>query len=178
MKKTSKKILGALMVFMLVGTIGAVIASAVDSDTEEETDEQKEFFPKGPMFGKGPFFDDLTDEQKEEIKAIIEDLRENDATWEEINTAIMEKLDEYGVLDERLDNQIEQTEQRLEVLNRQKELREQGKSWEEIKEIIQEEFDLELPGFEGKPMMHRHGFRHEPCMENNLDIITEEGSEI
>ena len=178
MKKTSKKILGALMVFMLVGTIGAVIASAVDSETDEETDGQKTFFDRGPMFGKGPFFDDLTDEQIEEIEAIIEELKENDATWEDINTAIMEKLDEYGILDERLDNQIEQTEQKLEILNRQKDLREQGKSWEEINEIIQEEFDIELPDFKEKPRMHRHGFRHGPCMENPPEDITEEGSEL
>jgi hypothetical protein len=174
MKKTSKKILGAFMILMLVGTIGAVIASADDSEENGETKLQKSIFNKGPMFGKKPFFDDLEEEQIEEIKAIIEDLKENGATKEEIKTAIHEKLDEYGVLDERLEKNIEKTEQKLEILNRKKELREQGKSWEEIKEIIEEEFDLEFPEGEGKPMMPRHGFRKGSCWGSPRGWNTEE----
>ena len=70
-------------------------------------------------------------------------LREQNATRNEIQTAIQEKLDEFGVLDTQLDNEIEQTQQRLTILNRQKELRDEGYSWDEINTIIQEEFDLE-----------------------------------
>jgi len=44
--------------------------------------------------------------------------RDQNATPEEIQTAIQEKLDEYGVLDTQLDNEIAQTEQRLIILNR------------------------------------------------------------
>ena len=66
--------------------------------------------------------------------------------FEEINEAITEKLDEWGILDNRLDDAIEQTEMRLEILNRQKELREQGYSWDEINDLIQEEYGLESFG--------------------------------
>lgn len=137
MKKTnSKKLVGGLLVVMLVATIGAVLVSAQDSED-------------GMLWGKRGFMTELTDEQREEMK-----------------TTMQQKFEEYGIemptRDEMLDKQLEHTEQRLEILNRQKELREQGYEWEEIRDIIQEEFELELPE-EGQGMRfgrgHRGGFR-------------------
>lgn len=131
MKKTnSKKLVGGLLVVMLVATIGAVLVSAQESEG-------------GMFWGKRGFMTELTDKQREEMK-----------------TTMQQKFEEYGIemptRDEMLDKQLEHTEQRLEILNRQKELREQGIEWEEIREIIQEEFELEFPE-EGQGMRFERG---------------------
>jgi len=169
MEKTNKKLVGGLMVVMLIATIGAVIASAAsEDDTEQST-----FWGRRAMYRPQPFFSELTEEQKAEIQEIESSTKE-EATPEEIRAAIKEKLEEWGVelqipeltdeeLDERLDNAIERTEQRLEILQRRKELREQGYSYEEIREMMQEEFGLEAPAGEGQGMMFGHGFRCGPC---------------
>jgi hypothetical protein len=157
MKKTSKKILGGLMVGMLVATIGAVIASAQ------------------------PFFSDLTDEQKAELKETRDALMEEGATCQEIKDAMHEQLESYGIefptREEILDKRIEQTEQRLEILKRTRELIENNSdiTREEIREIIEEEFDLEYPYGEG--MMHRRGFRRGSCGCGPYGFGTDEESE-
>ena len=165
MKKASKKLVGGFMVVILVTTIGAVIASSADDETIEDDTQQTTFWGfwgRGTMrFGSGNLFYELTDEQEEEIMQIKETMIDEGATCEEIRVAIMQKLDEYGILDKRLDNAIEQTQQRLKILERQKELRVEGKTWEEINEMIQEEFDLEFPDSDG--MTSRHGFRRGFC---------------
>ena len=148
MKKTnSKKLVGGLLVVMLIATIGAVLVSAQDSE--------------GGMFcGKRGFMTELTDEQREEMK-----------------TTMQQKFEEYGIemptRDEMLDKQLEHTEQRLEILNRQKELREQGIEWGEIRDIIQEEFELEFPK-QGKGMKCGRGrygsFRRGPMSEDASDL--------
>jgi hypothetical protein len=147
MKKASKKLLGGFIVVILVATIGAIFASA-QSDDETETDTPEKFNGcfRDPGFmhiGSRNLFYELTDEQEEEIVQLKESMIADGATFEEIREALMQKLDEWEIFDNRLDNAIEQTEKRLEILNRQKELRDQGYSWEEISEIIQEEYDLE-----------------------------------
>ena len=165
MKNTSKKLVGGFMVALLIATIGAVIVSA---DSDDTTDDESKynfvwgFGGRGHMgVSKGNLFYELTDEQEEELIQLKQTMIDEGATCEEIREAIMEKLDEWGILDKRLDEAIEQTELRLEILNRQKELREQGYSWEEISSIIQEEFNMEDTFGDGN--MFGHGFRHGGC---------------
>ena len=132
------------MVAGLLATIGAVVVSA---------------FPG--------FFSDLTDEQKEELRELRQELRDEGATWEEMREAMREQLEEYGVelptREEMIDMRIEHTQQRLDILERIKELIQENPDItnEKIREIIQEEFELEMPG-EGFGMMHRRGFRRGP----------------
>ncbi len=145
MKKPVTKIVGVLMVAVVLATIGAVIVSAETDDASETEDWHMPFFGREKMFIHGGMRPELSEDQQAEIDALITSLTEEGASCEEIREAIDEKLDEMGILDEQLDNAIEQTEQRLEILNRENELRDQGYSWEEINEIIQDEFDLEYP---------------------------------
>ena len=147
MKKSSKKLLGGFIVVILIATIGTIFASA-QSDDETDEDTPGKFYggfrdPGIMHIGSRNLFYELTDEQEEEIVQLKESMIADGATCEEIREALMQKLDEWGILDNRLDDAIEQTEKRLEILNRQKELREQGYSWEEINDLIQEEYDLE-----------------------------------
>jgi hypothetical protein len=144
MKKTSKKIAGGILVVMLIGTIGAVVASAHPG-----------------------FLSELTDEQKEEIYDLKQELLDAGASHEEIKEAMREQLEEYGVelptREEMLDKRIEQTEQKLEILKRTKELIQENPeiTKEEIREIIEEEFGIEMPDCEG--MKPRHGFQKGFC---------------
>ena len=171
-KMTRNKLVGTLMIVTMISVIGAAIVNAETEETNENA------IPKGwsgrMMQQRMPFFSELTDEQQQELNTLREELQTNDATPDEIQQAITEKLSEYGIdmptTEERLDQQIEQTEQQLEMLKRQKELLGEGYSWEEIRDIIQEEFDLQQPqmkqgcemGFRGG---HRNEFRHSPFAE-------------
>lgn len=145
MKKPGTKIVGGLMVAMLIAAIGAVLVSAETDDADETGEWYMPFYNKEKMFEHRGITSELTDDQQAEIDALITSLIEECASCDEIREAIFTKLNEMGILDEQLDNAIEQTEQRLEILNRENELRDQGYSWEEINEIIQEEFDLDYP---------------------------------
>ena len=170
MKKASKKLIGGFIVVILIATLGAIFASA-QSDEEENNSNQKfyhGFQNIGPMhISSKNLFYELTDEQEDEIIELKETMIADGATCAEIREAIMQKLDEWGILDDRLDNAIVQAEKRLEILNRQKELREQGYSWEKINEIIKEEYDLEsftdsCPGTDFESGFHKgrcRGFR-------------------
>lgn len=139
MKKTSKRIVGGILVVLIIATIGALVASAHPG-----------------------FFSDLTDEQKEELNELRQGLIDEGANCSEIREAIHAQLEEYGVKFptrlEMIDNQINQTKQRLEILERTKELIQENPDItdQEIREIIQEEFDLQMPE-EGFGMMHRGG---------------------
>jgi len=121
-------------------------------------------------------FDDLTDEQQEEINALRQDLIDQNATHEEIQEAINAKLREFGIdiptRDEMLDEEIERTSQRLDMLERQMELREQGYAWEEIHEIIQEEYDIEdmgPPAFNHGGKDRFHGMKRMGACPENLE---------
>ena len=161
MKKTTmKKISGILIIAIALATIGAVIVSAETEDTDDTENEHMPFEGKGHMFGKTRYYSELTDEQQDEIDSLLTSLEEEGASFEEIQEAINDKLDEMGILDEHLDSEIERTEQRLSILYRKDELREQGYSWEEIDEIIQEEFDLDCPMEIDHSMMPDRGFNH------------------
>ena len=145
MKKQRTRIVGGLMVVMLMATIGAVLVSAETENEGETEDWHLPFQGRGNIFGHRTFDNELTDDQQAEIDALITSLNEEGASPGEIREAVFTKLSEIGILDERLDNAIEQTEQRLEILNKEQELRDQGYSWEEINEIIQEEYVLKHP---------------------------------
>lgn len=87
-----------------------------------------------------PYYPGLTAEQRQELNDTITNLRQQNATPEEIRTTIQEKLDEFGVFDNQLDTAINQTQLRLTILNREKELRTQGYNWSQINTMIQQEF--------------------------------------
>jgi len=174
MKKTSKKLVGGLIVVVIIVTVGAVFATAQDDGTTEEFTLQENFLGRHHMDGPGSFnnnltehgffFYDLTEEQQAEIDELRTSLQDQGANYSEIQATINAKLDEFGVFDQRLENEIEQTEQRLQMLNRQKELREQGYSWGEIRTIIQNEFGIEYPiQGDNHDMMGRRGFGRGPC---------------
>jgi len=177
MEKTSKKIVGGLVVVILVAAIGVVFASAQTDGTNRDSTTQKDFLGRREMCGSSnstkpfpsnltrfePFCYDLTEEQQAELNETIANLRDQGANSSEIRAAIQEKLDEFGVFDQRLNNEINQTQQRLEVLNREKELRDQGYSWDEIRTMIQDEFGLQYPVDDGHGMPSGHqGFGRGP----------------
>lgn len=167
MKTTHKKLIGGLLIGLLIATIGAVVATGQTDDTTDDTTNDRPLQPlygdHHGMIGLGSFGSDLTDEQQTELEELMTSLRELNTTPNEIRTAIQEKLDEFGVLDSRLDNEIVQTEQRLTILNRQKELRNEGYSWDEITSIIQDEFNLEnVTGIDWDIMGRPGGFGHGP----------------
>jgi Spy/CpxP family protein refolding chaperone len=169
MKPTHKKLVGGLLIAMLIATVGAAFATATgqtDGTTDDLTDDaapQMPFRGRHEMNRLGPFASELTDAQKTELKELMTTLRNQNATPEEIRTAIQEKLGEFGVLDTRLDTEITQTQQRLTILNRQKELRNEGYSWDEIRTIIQDEFNLQNTTGVNQDMMFDHGFERGPC---------------
>jgi DNA-binding transcriptional MerR regulator len=176
MKTTNKKLVGGLLINILIGTIGVAYATAQTDTINDDTIPQIPFGMAYRMNEFGPLAFDMTDEQLTELKELITTLREQNATHEEIQIAIQEKLDEYGVLDTQLDNKIAQTEQRLTVLNRQKELRNEGYSWDEIGNIIEDEFSLENTTAVGWNMMDGQRFEHEPYKDLQ-DIISGEESD-
>ena len=139
MKKTNKKIIGGLMVVGLLATIGAVAVSASPE-----------------------FLSDLTDEQKEYLKELRQELKDKGASCEEIRETMKTQLEEYGIemptREEIIDKRIEHTQQRLDILERIKVLVQENPdiSNEEIREIIQGEFELEMPE-DGLGKMKRRG---------------------
>jgi hypothetical protein len=169
MKPTHKKLVGGLLIAMLIATIGAAFATATGQtdgttdDTINDTTPQMPFWGRHGMNRLGPFVSDLTDAQQTELEGLMTVLKNQNATPEEIRTAIQEKLDEFGVLDTRLDTEIAQTQQRLTILNRQKELRNEGYGWDEIRAIIQDEFNLQNTTGVNQGMMFEHGFERGPC---------------
>ncbi len=177
MNKTSKKLVGGLMVVVFIATIGVIIVSAQNDETNCNASPQNlfPFWGRHEMNGIGPMpfiynvtksgpffynFYNLTEEQQSELEDLIKSLIDQGANFSEIKNAIQQKLDEWGILDKQLDSEIAQTEQRLNILNREKELRDQGYSWEEINQIIQDEFGLKGPVVEGQHIMFRHGGNH------------------
>ncbi|MCX6672054.1 MAG: hypothetical protein NTX92_09070 [Euryarchaeota archaeon] len=180
MKTTHKKLVGGLLVGILIATVGAAFATGQDGTTDDTTDDTTPQIPFGGrhgMNGLGPFASNLKDAQQTELKELMTTLKDQNATAQEIRAAIQEKLDEYGVFDKQLDNQIAQTEQRLTILNREKELRNQGYNWTTITDMIQDEFDLQNSTDGGLGVMFGYGFGREPCRGPNRgprDFILDE----
>ena len=170
-KKISKKIIGGLIIISIIATIGTVIVSA---DISDDKGDKNWFFPckgKESKIGMHAFFYELTEEQREEIKNTKETLEEEGKTPEEIRDAIKQLLESYGIdlptKEERLDNAIANTEQRLEVLEYVKELITENPELtkEQIRHLVEEEFDIDLPEFNENGMNFRHRFRGRDCRE-------------
>jgi len=167
MKTTNKKFVGGLMVVMIITTIGVIIVNAQTNETSSDNiypkllDDRRQICIPEPFLSNetriGPLSYNLTDEQQTELNELIQSLKDSGANFSEIRKAIQEKLDEYGVFDNQLINAIQETEKKLEILNREKELRDQGYSWDEINQKILDEFGLNAPIGEDHGMMFRHG---------------------
>jgi hypothetical protein len=161
----NKKLIGGLTVVALIAAVGVVFASAQTdgamknsilsmnfwqrrstNETQKHNETSRNFCGREPMRGYGPFFANLTDAQQAELKTLIETLRSQNATPKEIQAAVQQKLDEFGVFDRKLNDDINRTELRLQILNREKELRSEGYSWENITSIIQQEFNVSING--------------------------------
>ena len=99
-----------------------------------------------------PFSANLTDAQQAELKDLITTLRGQNATPKEIQAAVQQKLDEFGIFDRQLSDEINRTELRLQILNREKELRTEGYNWENITTIIQQEYNVTINGRNGYQM--------------------------
>jgi len=160
MRSINKKLVGGLLIDLIITAIGAVLATA---ETDDTTDETTIPIPPEGKHRFGSFAYNLTEEQQAGLEDLMVILRVQNATRDEIQAAIQEELDEYGVLDTQLDNEITQTEQQLTILNRQKELRDQGYSWDEINTIIQEEFNPENMANMINGMMQSPVFGQGPC---------------
>ena len=173
MDKINKSIVAGIIAVLLIATIGIVFASGQINGTNDNYDN-KFNFKCGQQINKsennfsfnefkfGPFFYNLTEEQQTELNELIKNLKNEGANSSVIRDAIQEKLDEWGILDKQLDNQIAQVEKQLEILNREKELRNQGYSWDEINQIIQDEYNLDYP-IHNPNMRIDHGFNRGPC---------------
>ena len=167
--KISKKIIGTLIVVSILATIGAVIVSANTDENNEGNNWPIGFKDRHPMFGKQPYFSELTDEQREEIKEIRVTMEEEGKTPEEIREAIKQQLETYGIeiptMEERIDIQIEKTEKRLEILEYIKELLAENPDLtrEEIRNNVEEEFDIELPEFNEYGMNFIYGSKGRCC---------------
>ena len=179
-KTTRKKLFGGALIFALLASAGAVLVTAETDDTTDQKDWNSFGFGR-PMGHHQSYYSELTEEQQTEIDEIRETMMQDGAAKDEIQEAINEKLREYGLeiptRDEMLDNEIERTTQRLEILERQKELREQGYDWDEIQEIISEEFDMTVSYFGNPGLMHGPG-GHRPrgggfCEEPSSEEIEE-----
>jgi DNA-binding transcriptional regulator YhcF (GntR family) len=53
--------------------------------------------PFGPGHGRGGFWKDLTKEQREAVREMIKEMRDQSATREEIRAAVVEMLEGYGI---------------------------------------------------------------------------------
>jgi len=76
------------------------IKAAVESKLTEWGIEVPKFegkFKKGAKGRHPPFLNDLTEEQLEEIKDMVQDMHENGASKEEIRDAVKTKLEEWNI---------------------------------------------------------------------------------
>lgn len=170
-KKMNKKLIGGLTVVALIATVGVIFASAQTdgamknsilsmnfwqrrpmNETQKNNATTKNFGGRQVMHEYVPFFANLTEAQQAELKALITTLHSQNATPQEIQTAVQQKLDQYGIFDRQLNDEINCTEQRLQILNREKELRAEGYSWVNITTIIQKEFNVTIYGCNGYAM--------------------------
>jgi len=184
----NKKLIGVLTAVTLVAIVGVVFASAQTNgvmtksifstkfwqrsstnETQKHNMTMRNFCGRAPMRGFGPSFMNLTDAQQADLENMIKTMRSQNATPQEIQQAVQQKLDGYGVFDRRLNDEINRTALRLQILNREKELRAEGYSWENITSIIHQEFNVTINGCFGYDMgpffdhpRGPHGDRHGP----------------
>jgi DNA-binding transcriptional MerR regulator len=113
---------------------------------------------RGHMGRGGPWGDRLTEEQRDEIHAVVRDMREAGASREEIHEAVAQKIEKFGVeLPEgwrerrRIRSEIRKQlteEQRAAIRSKIRELHEAGASREEIHAAVREMlagYGIELP---------------------------------
>ena len=161
-KSTQKKILGGTLIVLFLSILGAVLVTAELDDAEDVPDDSTNF----PYFRfvrlncrQEPLMSELTEEQQEEINNLRQSLTEENATQEEIREAINDLLTENDIelpdRDDILEDRIERTTEKLELLELQKQLREEGNTWEEIEDILAEKYDFD-PSLNHHDMM---GFR-------------------
>jgi Spy/CpxP family protein refolding chaperone len=89
-----------IAIALIVLTVGALNLVMTNAQTAEELDEGMEStycngFMERHHRGRGPW-SELTEEQADELKAIIESMREAEAAPEEIHDAVAAKLEEWG----------------------------------------------------------------------------------
>ena len=175
-----KKYVGILLLVIALLAVGIVSALS----QKQGTGERQRGFPGGCL-------DQLTEEQREALNQIIEELRDAGATHEEIREAIQQFLEEQGIDTEeclemkgpgepgerRFMGCFDQlTEEQREALNQIiEELRDAGATPEEIREAVQqflEEQGIDTGNWQG---MKGHGQRGFP--RGCLDQLTEEQRE-
>jgi len=163
---------GGLLAVLLLATVGVVLTTAQDSTTTPQTSSpwqtparndstpfpdrcgrmnmtDMHAFHPGRFNGAIPPGITLTAAQRDELNATIAALRQQNATPAEIRTAIQAKLDEFGVFDAQLSANINRTQLRLTILNREKELRSQGYNWTAIQDLITQEYGQNATFFHG-----------------------------
>gem|GEM_PF-3906671 len=169
MKKHTKKLLGLLMVGLLLATLGAGIVSADSEDDQtswrDARTQVREIRSARAdlrlmLMDYGFEIPDLTWTQRREVSTLITDMREDNASREEIRLAVVTLLSEYGYDLPGLSDE-ERTQMRSEIRNiresygfvfvelseEQKteiralvsEMREGGANPEEIREIVKEQ---------------------------------------
>ena len=111
MKTTHKKLIGGLFFSMLIACVGTPFAVGQINDTNANTSPTilfgtAEIQGKNGLASSGPEFGmiqgtgpGLTDEQQTEIDTLVKTLSDKNASPEEIEKAIQEKLTEFGVWD-------------------------------------------------------------------------------
>ena len=134
------------------------IKAAVELKLTEWGIEVQEFegkFKKGVKGRHPPFLNDLTEEQREEIKDMVQDMHENGASKEEIKAAVESKLTEWGIEVPKFEQPRKPQwwseltdEQKEEIITIKEELIEAGASKEEIRDAIKmklEEWNIKIP---------------------------------
>lgn len=189
MNTRGKAPFGVLVAISLLVIIGAIFASAQMDDTNQNTKtrwpmgdksqvrDQNSFYRNNttslpPEWGhqsmgwRTPYIHGLTAEQQNDLNTTIATLQQQGATQQEIRAAIQQKLDEFGIFDTQLTNEINQTQQRLTILNREKELRTQGYNWTQINTMIQQEFGQNAYQGYNPDMTGRDSWNGFPCRRN------------
>jgi predicted transcriptional regulator len=141
------------------------VKTAVESKLTEWGIDVPEFegeFKKGVKGRHPPFLNDLTEEQRKEIKDMVQDMHENGASREEVKTAVESKLTKWGIdvltfEQSRLPPWWSELtdEQKEEIITIKEELIEAGASKEEIRDAFKmklEEWNIEIP----KKLMPTH----------------------
>ncbi len=110
---------------------------------EAVVEQLKEWGVERPQRPGNGIFQQLTPEQREQLKDMIAELKEDGASKEEIHKAVVEQLKEWGVeRPQRPDNVMFQQltpEQREQLKDMIAELKEDGASKEEIREAVVEQ---------------------------------------
>ncbi len=136
------------------------IKDAVDTQLGEWGIE----IPEAQNLPPPPWMGDLTDDQKQQIQKLVETMREDGASREEINEAVLQQLEEWGIdtsnmqtnwtgedhreprgahlLDQLTEEQRDQLQQKIQ------ELRDSGTSREQIRDMVHaqlEEWGIDIP---------------------------------